>query len=103
MGDRGVITAVAGGGDAVVLDRLCHASLIDAARLSGARLFVYGHADAEEAERALKRAASYRRRLLVTDSLLSLGGDFAPHPDLAGLARHSRRDSRRGRARASRV
>jgi 8-amino-7-oxononanoate synthase len=87
MANIGVLTALAGEGDAVIVDRLCHASLIDAARLSGARLFVYGHADLGEAERALKRAASYRRRLLVTDSLFSMDGDFAPLSDLSLLAR----------------
>jgi 8-amino-7-oxononanoate synthase len=86
MTNLGVITALAGTGDAVILDRLCHASLIDAARLSGARLFVYAHADVAEAERALERAASYRRRLLVTDSLFSMDGDFAPLAELAALA-----------------
>ena len=87
MANLGALTALAGPGDAIVADRLCHASLIDAARLSGARLFVYGHADPADAERTLKRAASYRRRLLVTDSLFSMDGDFAPLAELAKLAR----------------
>jgi 7-keto-8-aminopelargonate synthetase-like enzyme len=69
------------------MDRLCHASLVDAARLSGARLFVYKHADIEEAEHALKRAVSHRRRLLVTESLFSMDGDFAPLPELLRLAK----------------
>jgi 8-amino-7-oxononanoate synthase len=87
MTNLGVITALAGPGDAVILDRLCHASLIDATRLSGARLFVYEHADPEAAGQALKRAGSYRRRLLVSDSLFSMDGDFAPLAELARLAR----------------
>ena len=87
MANLGVITSLVGPGDAVVLDRLCHASLVDAARLSGARLSVYGHADPESAEQALKRATSFRRRLLVTESLFSMDGDFAPLEDLAELAR----------------
>ena len=87
MANLGVLTSLAGEGDAIVMDRLCHASLIDAARLSGARLFVYAHADAAEAERVLKRAASYRRKFLVTDSLFSMDGDFAPLAELAALAR----------------
>src|SRR5262245_37684246 len=59
----GVITSLVGPGDAVILDRLSHASLIDAARVSGARLLVYGHADLASCERALRRARSFRRRL----------------------------------------
>ena len=69
------------------LDRLCHASLVDAARLSGARLLVYKHADLREAGRALERAAPHRRRLLVTESLFSMDGDFAPLDGLLQLAR----------------
>jgi 7-keto-8-aminopelargonate synthetase-like enzyme len=87
MTNLGVITALVGPGDAVVMDRLCHASLVDAAHLSGARLFVYEHANPESAERALKRASGYRRRLLVTDSLFSMDGDFAPLDDLTRLAK----------------
>jgi 8-amino-7-oxononanoate synthase len=86
MANLGVITALAGPGDAVVLDRLCHASLVDAVRLSGARLFVYRHTDLEDAERALSRAASYRRRILMTESLFSMDGDFAPLEELRKVA-----------------
>src|ERR1019366_7819454 len=52
MANLGAVTALVGPGDAVVMDRRCHASLVDAARQSGARLFVYAHADLNEAERA---------------------------------------------------
>ncbi len=83
----GVVTSLVHPGDAVVMDRLCHASLVDAVRLSGARLFVYKHADVEDAEHALQRAASYRRRLFVTESLFSMNGDFAPLAELSQLAR----------------
>jgi len=87
MANLGVITSLAGPSDAVILDRLCHASLVDAARLSGARLLVYHHADADDAERVLKRAQSYRRRLLVTESLFSMDGDIPPLKELLALAR----------------
>ncbi len=83
MANLGVISSLVGKGDAVVMDRLCHASLVDAVRLSGARLFVYGHCDVAAAEQALVRAASFKRRLLITESLFSMDGDFAP---LAGLS-----------------
>ena len=86
MANLGALTAFASAGDAIVMDRLCHASLIDAARLSGARLFVYRHNDAPDAERALKRAQTYRRRLLVTESLFSMDGDCAPLTELKKIA-----------------
>jgi 8-amino-7-oxononanoate synthase len=88
MAHHGVMTSLVGPGDAVVLDRLCHASLVDAARLSGARVFVFTHRDIHAAEKALKRMKSYRRRLLVTESLFSMNGDFAPLRALADLAHH---------------
>jgi 8-amino-7-oxononanoate synthase len=87
MANLGVITALAGGADAIVMDRLCHASLIDAARLSGARLLVYRHGDVSDAARVLKRAQAYRRCLLVTESLFSMDGDIAPLAELKLLAR----------------
>jgi 8-amino-7-oxononanoate synthase len=86
MANLAVVTALVGPGDAVIADRLCHASLIDAVRLSGARLFVYKHVDVEDAERALKRAQSHRRRLLITESLFSMDGDFAPLDQIVPLA-----------------
>ena len=82
-----MVGALVGPGDAIVMDRLCHASLVDAARLSGARLFVYHHTDAQDAERVLKRTGSYRRRLLITESLFSMNGDFAPLAEISNLAR----------------
>jgi len=87
MANIGIIATLAGPGDAVVLDRLCHASLVDAVKLSGARLFVYQHADSADADRVLERAASYRRRFLVTESLFSMDGDFAPLPELQEVAK----------------
>lgn len=86
MANLGLVTALVGPGDAVVLDRLCHASLVDAVRLSRAKLLVYAHADAHHAEHVLKRLRGFRRRLIVTDSLFSMDGDFAPLTDLVALA-----------------
>jgi len=86
MANLGAVTALVGPGDAIIMDRLCHASLIDAARLSGARLFVYPHIDLDGAKKALKRTVGYHRRLLLTESLFSMDGDFAPLKDLIPLA-----------------
>jgi 8-amino-7-oxononanoate synthase len=81
-----VIAALAGRGDAVILDRLDHASLIDGARLSGAKLLIYPHADMEGLEKTLKSAAKYGRRLVVTDSVFSMDGDIAPLTQIHALA-----------------
>lgn len=78
----GVISALMGKGDDVVSDALNHASLIDGARLSGARKHVYAHADATDAAAQLGECGN-GNRMLVTDSVFSMDGDTAP---LAALA-----------------
>jgi 8-amino-7-oxononanoate synthase len=69
-------------GDRVLADRLNHASLNDGARLAGARIDRYRHADAAHAA----RRAGDRTRWLCTDGVFSMDGDIAPLPDLAELA-----------------
>ncbi|HVX97673.1 MAG TPA: 8-amino-7-oxononanoate synthase [Polyangia bacterium] len=82
----GAITALAGPPDLVVSDAANHASLIDGCRLSRARIAVYPHADVTSAAAALSQSGSFRRRLLVTESLFSMDGDAAPLRALADLA-----------------
>lgn len=83
----GVIPALVGQGDAVILDRLNHASLVDGARLSGAKLLVYPHRDAERLREVLERHTGFRRRLVVTDGVFSVDGDIAPLREIEALAR----------------
>ena len=88
MANVGIITSLAGQGDLVIGDRLNHASLIDACRLSGADFRVYPHADANRLEAALQqRRARYRRVLVVTEGVFSMDGDLAPLPAIAEIAR----------------
>jgi len=86
MANLAVMSAFAGRGERVLLDRLCHASLLDGARLSGADFRRYAHADADAAT-ALLGAHPGRSVLLATDGLFSMDGDVAP---LAALARAAR-------------
>lgn len=81
------VRALAGPGDVVLLDKLNHASIIDAARGSGAVLRVFGHRDYAKLERLLERTATFRRRVIVTDSLFSMDGDLADLPQLIELKR----------------
>ena len=87
MANVGTITALVGADDAVICDRLNHASIIDGVRMSGARLFVYKHCDCESLEEALKRTQKYRRRLVITDTIFSMDGDVAPLDEIEALAR----------------
>lgn len=82
MANLGLARALIGPGDAVFEDRLNHASLLDAGRLTGAEFVRYGHADAASLAAAL---AAHPRglRLVLTDGVFSMDGDLAPLPDLA--------------------
>lgn len=89
MANLGVITALAGRGELVLLDRLNHASLIDGALLSGARFKRFAHGDAEAAERALD-VSSEEAAVVATDGVFSMDGDIAPLPRLAKAAKAHR-------------
>lgn len=89
MANLGVISALAGRGDAVFEDRLNHASLLDGALLSGARLKRYTHADTEALRVDLAETPA-KTRLIATDGVFSMDGDLAPLPALADLARQYR-------------
>jgi len=87
----GLLSAVARPGDLIVQDRLNHASLIDAARQSGAAVRTVPHGAAGHAKTARllaahAGAAPTRRRFLVTDSVFSMDGDAADLPALLALA-----------------
>lgn len=87
LANLAIIGALTQKGDAVLCDRLNHASLIDGARLSGADLIPYHHADAAHAGHLLQqRRARYRRVVIATDSIFSMDGDAAPLGDLLALA-----------------
>lgn len=77
-----VLSSLAGKGDVIIQDRLCHASLIDGARLSGAELRRYPHLDLRGLERQLGRKCS-GHALVVTDGVFSMDGDRA---DIGRLA-----------------
>ncbi|HET8608385.1 MAG TPA: 8-amino-7-oxononanoate synthase [Burkholderiales bacterium] len=85
MANIGIVAALAGRNDAVFADRLNHASLNDAALLSGAAFKRYPHGDVAALEQRLA-ASRARRRLIVTDAVFSMDGDIAPLPELVTLA-----------------
>ncbi len=84
----GVIPAIVGKADFVFLDKLSHACLVDAARLSGATLRVFPHNDLGKLERLLvsTRAKSPSARILVaTESVFSMDGDLCPLREIVEL------------------
>jgi 8-amino-7-oxononanoate synthase len=83
MANLAVVTALLGRGDQVFMDRLNHASLLDAGLASGARFARYPHADAAALVARLARDDRGGRTMVATDGVFSMDGDLAP---LAGLA-----------------
>jgi 8-amino-7-oxononanoate synthase len=82
----GTIPALVDKGDVVVIDKLVHASLIDAAKLSGAKLRVFKHNDLADLTRILIWSAGQGgRTLVVAESVYSMDGDLAPLLNLVEL------------------
>lgn len=81
-----VIPTLIGKGGLILADRLCHASLIDGCKLSGATFRVFHHRDMNHLERLLARRSSTTPTLIVTDGIFSMDGDIAPLTDMATLA-----------------
>ncbi len=81
----GAITALVGEKDAVILDKLDHASIIDGARQSGATIRVYPHKNLKKLEAILQQSGSFRRTLIVTETVFSMDGDLAPLAEIVEL------------------
>ncbi|WP_293644720.1 8-amino-7-oxononanoate synthase [Thiolapillus sp.] len=85
MANLAVITTLLGRGDTVIEDRLDHASLVDGARLSDARLLRFPHGDVDVAKKQLDKAGG--EKLLAVDGVFSMDGDLADLPALGELCR----------------
>ena len=86
MANQIAITALVSSGDLVLADKLNHASIIDAVRASGAKLRTYAHNNTDRLRNLLeKNRSQFKRCLIVTDSLFSMDGDFAPLEDLVAI------------------
>ncbi len=82
----GVFEALLGEQDAVISDALNHASIIDGIRLCKAQRQRYAHSDMIELEAALAETRNCRMRLVATDGVFSMDGDFAKLPEICDLA-----------------
>ncbi len=82
----GTVAALTGPGDAVFVERDCHACLVDGAKLGGGKLRVWRREDPVRLRRGLEQAAGTGRRWIVTDAVFSMDGDLAPLGGLLTLA-----------------
>ena len=82
----GVFEPLLSADDAILTDKLNHASIIDGVRLCKAKRYLYEHMDLADLEAKLKEAQSCRFRMIVTDGVFSMDGDVAPLPELCDLA-----------------
>ena len=83
----GVISAVAGKDDVVILDRLAHASMVDGAKLSGAQIKIFHHNDAAHLERVLGRNRNARTKIVAVEGIYSMDGDIAPLDEIWQVAK----------------
>ncbi|MER7172855.1 amino acid adenylation domain-containing protein [Streptomyces mesophilus] len=84
----GTIAGIVGDQDVVVMDQLCHASLVDGARLSGAKVRTFRHNDTADLRAVLKAETSpYRTTLVVLESVYSMGEGAAPLRDIVAAAK----------------
>jgi 8-amino-7-oxononanoate synthase len=87
LANLGIIPALAGPDDLIVMDELSHACMHAGAKLSGAEVRIYRHADAEHAEKLLvEHRAGKTHALIATDGVFSMDGDLAPLSELSGIA-----------------
>jgi len=85
--NQAAIPPLVGKEDCIFSDRLNHASIIDGCRLAGAKILVYEHCDAADAERVIREnLPNYRRGMLITDGVFSMDGDVAPLDKLYEVA-----------------
>ena len=86
MANVGIITALLARDEVILEDKFNHASLIDGARQSDARLLRYAHADAQAADH-MAEAQARQLTMIATDGVFSMDGDIAPLAELARIAK----------------
>jgi glycine C-acetyltransferase len=84
--NAGLFETLLGEKDAIISDALNHASIIDGIRLCKAVRYRYRHSDMQELEACLEKAAGARTRMIATDGVFSMDGDYAKLKQICDLA-----------------
>ena len=82
----GVVSALCGRNDYLLLDRLNHASIIEGSRLAFGKSLKYAHNDMESLEKCLQQCEPESVKLIVADGVFSMEGDIVSLPEMAALA-----------------
>ncbi|MCX7905347.1 MAG: pyridoxal phosphate-dependent aminotransferase family protein [Elusimicrobiales bacterium] len=83
----GVVSALAGPDDVVIVDKLDHASIIDGCRMSGAEIKRFKHNDVDDLEKILKGIDKNKGKLVIVDGVFSMEGDIAPLPQIVDVCK----------------
>ncbi|MCH8975638.1 MAG: pyridoxal phosphate-dependent aminotransferase family protein [Thaumarchaeota archaeon] len=84
MANLGTITAIIRKGDQILSDELNHASIIEACKLSNAKISIYKHNDINDLK--LKLDKKYKRKFIITEGIFSMDGDFANLKEITEFA-----------------
>ncbi len=84
MANLGGISAIAKAGDLILSDELNHASIIEACKLSGAKISIYKHNNMEDLYRKLK--PNYKNKFVITEGIFSMDGDFSNLKEITEIA-----------------
>jgi len=85
--NQGIISTIIGKGDEVITDRMVHASIIDACRLSFGKVHKFKHNDMADLERILASLDKETGKLIVVDGVFSMEGDISNLPEIVRLAK----------------
>lgn len=83
----GAISAIAGRNDVILLDRMAHASIMDAVRLSYSHVVKYKHNDMKDLEEKIKRIPDEKGKIIITDGVFSMEGDLCNLPEIVRIAK----------------
>lgn len=85
LANLGVIPAIVGPGDRILLDARSHRSLVDGCRLAGVPFEFFAHNDMSSLEKKLRKSSGQGRTLIIVEGLYSMDGDLCPLPDIVSL------------------
>ncbi len=92
MANLGLLSALLGPNDVVIMDKLAHASIIDGCTLAGAKMRTFKHQDMDSLEKVLLSVGPDVNKLVVVDGIYSMDGDFVKLPQVMRIAhRHGAR------------